>query len=146
MRTKPHQGFETLVPSDLKAISAKGRAQCTANGTRHVFTEADRQDGALKRELRRARELALAYYRSLLGLLLLLTAGCASHQPIVVVVPPIVVPDLVKKPKTYYLPLNAENWDRICAVTFYPIDQPCWTVGYLRGLMISKKAEIRVKF
>jgi hypothetical protein len=83
--------------------------------------------------------------RRLLWLLaLVVTAGCAGHQPVVVVVPPVVVepPEVdVRQPKTWYLPLAAQNGDRICAVTISPVIQPCWSVGYLREAMLSLRAE-----
>jgi hypothetical protein len=70
---------------------------------------------------------------------LVLAASCTGHAPLIVVVPPGVPPLL--KPHTYTLPIEAVNTDTFCVQTLNPIYQPCWTVGYLRGLMISVKAE-----
>jgi hypothetical protein len=57
-----------------------------------------------------------------------------GHRPIVIV-PPVV------KVHTWTLPIEAENDDLFCAQTSTPIYRPCWTVGYLRGVMVSVKAE-----
>ena len=92
MRTKPHQGFETLVPADLKAIAAKGRAQCTVNGTRHILTHEERVRGGRRRAWRKM--MARYVVGLLIPIMVLTMSGCASHQPIVVVVPPIVMPPI----------------------------------------------------
>jgi hypothetical protein len=71
---------------------------------------------------------------ALLVVALLVTASCSGHRSIVIV-PPVV------KVHTWTLPLEASNDDLFCAQTSTPIYRPCWTVGYLRGAMVSVKAE-----
>ena len=77
----------------------------------------------------------------LLILALLLTWSCAAHvPPVVLVVPPVVVPAPTgTKPHVWTLPLEADNADRFCLQTTVPIYTPCWSVGYLRLLMVAKK-------